>query len=85
MSTYRGKRVQAIRILEDVNADEVAVFVDCPLGSTYSRFFGDFVLIHTAKQQDLFLRYGDWLIKHDDGALNTTSDTIFRHTYETAP
>ena len=72
--------VEAMQITEATTPDDIAAFINCPAGSTYS-VIHDLLVIHTLEgtmQADV----GDWIIKGVAGEFYPCKPYIFAVTYE---
>ena len=79
---YRKKPVviEAVQITDETTADDIADFINCPEGSTYS-VWSSHVDIHTLKGT-MRADIGDFIIKGVAGAIYPCKPDIFEETYE---
>ena len=84
MGKFRKKPVviEAIQIMDTTTADDIAGFINCPEGSTYS-VWSDHVYIHTL-EGTMRADVGDWIIKGVKGEFYPCKPDIFDMTYEMA-
>ena len=72
--------VEAMQITEATTPDDIAAFINCPEGSTYT-VIGDLLEIHTL-EGTMRADVGDWIIKGVAGEFYPCKPDIFAATYE---